>query len=151
MEELRIFIHENSFEILCINETRLDNSICDTEIEIAGYEIVRKDRNRNGGVAIYLRNNIPYVERGDLTPVNVEAICVEIKKPKSKSVLISTWYCPPESKIDLFDRFEKFVQEIDNENKGMIITGDFDCNMLSKDNNNPNIKKLKDVIDIYQL
>ena len=60
IEELRIFISENSFEILCINETRLDNSICNTEIEIAGYEIVRKDRNRNGGgVAIYLRNNIP--------------------------------------------------------------------------------------------
>ena len=152
IEELRIFIHENSFEILCINETRFDNSIYDTEIEIAGYEIVRKDRNWNGGgVAIYLRNNIPYVERGDLTPVNVEAICLEIKKPKSKPVLIPTWYCPPDSKIDLFDRFEKFIQEIDNENKEMIITGDFNCDMLSNDNNNPNVMKLKDVIDIYQL
>ena len=49
IEELRIFIHENSFEILCINESRLDNSIYDTEVEIDGYEIVRKDRNRNGG------------------------------------------------------------------------------------------------------
>ena len=144
IEELRIFIHENSFEILCINETRLDNSTYDTEIEIAGYEIVRKDRNWNGGgVAIYLRNNIPYVERGDLTPVNVEAICLEIRKPKSKPLLISTWYRPPDSKFDLFDRFEKFIQEIDNENKEMIITGDFNCDMLSNDNNNPNIKKIK--------
>ena len=30
IEELRIIIHENSFEILCINEWRLDNSIYDT-------------------------------------------------------------------------------------------------------------------------
>ena len=60
IEELRIFIHENSFEILCINGTRFDNSIYDTEIEIAGYEMVRKDRNRHGGgVTIYPRNNIP--------------------------------------------------------------------------------------------
>ena len=35
---------------------------------------------------MYLRNNIPYVERGDLTLVNVEAICLEIKKPKSKHI-----------------------------------------------------------------
>ena len=51
----------------------------------------------------------------------------------------------------VFDRFEKFLQEIDNENKEMIITGDSNCDMLCNDNNNPSIKKLKDVIDIYQL
>ena len=68
VEELRIFIHEQPIDILCINETRLDNSISSAEVEICGYEIVRRDRNRNGGgVAIYLRNNIPYVERSDLT------------------------------------------------------------------------------------
>ena len=81
----------------------------------------------------------------------MEAICLEIKKPKSKPVLISTWYCPPDSKSDIFDSFEKFIQEIDNEDKEMIIAGDFNCDMLSNDNNNPNIKKLKDVLDIYQL
>ena len=79
----------------------------------------------------------------------MEPICLEIKKTKSKPVLISTWYCPPDSKIDLFDRFEKFVQEIDNENKEIIITGDFNFDMLSKDNTNPNIEKLMDVTDIH--
>ena len=74
VEELRIFIHEQPIDILCINETRLDNPITSAEVEICGYEIVRRDRNRNGGgVAIYLRNNIPYVERSDLIPENVEA------------------------------------------------------------------------------
>ena len=32
----------------------------------------------------------------------------------------------------------------------IIITGDFNCDLLKKDHVNPNIKKMKDVIDIYQ-
>ena len=118
VEELRIFIHEQPIDILCINETRLDNSISSAEVEICGYEIVRRDRNRNGGgVAIYLRNNIPYVERSDLIPENVEALCFEIRKPKSKPVLVSTWYRPPDSNIELLECFEKFLKKLDDENK----------------------------------
>ena len=98
IEELRIFIHVQPFDILSINETRLDNSVDSTEVEIAGYEIVRRDRNRyGGGVAIYLRSNIPYTVRENLMPENMEIICLEINKPKSKPVFISTWYRPPDS------------------------------------------------------
>ena len=33
----------------------LDSSISNNEINISGYEVVRKDRNRNGGgVALYI-------------------------------------------------------------------------------------------------
>ena len=99
-----------------------------------GYEIVRRDRNRNGGdVASYLRNNIPYVERSDLIPENVEALCLEIRKPKSKPVLLSTWYRPPDSNIELLECFENFLKKTDDENKEIIITGDFNCDMLKKD------------------
>ncbi len=36
VEELRIFIHEPPIDILCLNETRLDNSISNSEVEIRG-------------------------------------------------------------------------------------------------------------------
>jgi exonuclease III len=96
IEELRIFITKTPFDILCI-KTRLDNTIKSSEVEIQGYDLVRPhDRNRNGGgVAIYVRNVIPFSERKSLIPENVEAICLEIKKPKSKPIIISTWYRPP--------------------------------------------------------
>ena len=64
-----------NFDILCINETRLDKTIKNSEIGLQGYDLTRRDRNRNGGdVAIYVRNNI-YVERSALVPENVEALC----------------------------------------------------------------------------
>ena len=71
IDELRIFMHEESFDLLSINETRLDDSIHNDEVKIPGFDIVRKDRNRNGGgVAIYLRNTIPHTVRDDLIPTD---------------------------------------------------------------------------------
>jgi endonuclease/exonuclease/phosphatase family metal-dependent hydrolase len=45
----------------------------------------------------------------------------------------------------------KFFEKLDDENKEIIITGDFNCDLLKKDYVNPNIKMMKDLIDIYQL
>jgi hypothetical protein len=47
--------------------------------------------------------------------------------------------------------FENILKKIDDENKEIIITGDFNCDLLKKDCVNPNIKKMKDLTDIYQL
>jgi hypothetical protein len=52
IDELWIFISDAKIDILCVNETKLDPSINDREVYLAGYEIVRMDRNvneRNGG------------------------------------------------------------------------------------------------------
>ena len=86
-------MQNKSFDILTLNETRLDDSVLDCEVEIPGYDILRRDRNRNGGrVSMYIRKNIPYSNRKDLAVENIELICIEIKKPKSKPLLIETWY-----------------------------------------------------------
>ena len=49
------------------------------------------------------------------------------------------------------DRFEKFLKEIDDEDKELILTGDFNCDLLKIYSNNPNIKKLEDLIDVSEL
>ena len=45
--------------------------------------------------------------RDDLHSATLENLVVEIKKPQSKSVLVSTWYKPPDSPISQFIEFEK--------------------------------------------
>ena len=40
------------------------------------------------------------------------------------------WYRPPDSNIWVFDRFEKFLKEIDDENKELILTGGFQLDLL---------------------
>ena len=151
LDELTIVINELSFDIITINETRLDESFNDRDVRISGYDIIRRDRNRHGGgVAIYIRNNIPYIQRHDLLVQDLETICVEIKKPKSKPFLISTWYRPPNSPIELFEKFENNLHLMENENKDLVITGDFNCDLLST-NKDARTKKLTDLLDKYQL
>ena len=89
-------MHDKPFDILTLNETRLDDSIPNSEIKISGYDIVRRDRNRNGGgVAMYIRSCITFTNRNDLVPESLEQICIEINKPKSKPFLVSSWYRHP--------------------------------------------------------
>ena len=55
IDELRILLADCPVDVLSINETKLDNSIQDCEVYIPGYEIVHRDRNRNGGgVCFYM-------------------------------------------------------------------------------------------------
>ena len=57
MDELRLLMADKNLDVLAINETRLSDSIDNSCIHIQGYDIVRMDRNRNGGrVCLYIRS-----------------------------------------------------------------------------------------------
>ena len=64
-------------------------------MNIDGYEVMRRDRNRNGGgVALYIRSSINYRTRFHVMPENLETITVEVQKPRAKAFLIQIWYRP---------------------------------------------------------
>ena len=104
IDQLRVFIDNSNIDILAINETKLDFSIDDDQIHLAGYDIVRKDRIQNGrsggGVCIYLRSNLNFRIRENLLNDNLECLVIEIFK-------------------------------IDVENSEFHLLGDINCNMLS--------------------
>ena len=50
-----------------------------------------------------------------------------MKEPKAKSFLLSNWYRPPNSPIELFDKFETLPGKIEVEN----IVSDINCNMMA--------------------
>ena len=61
MDVLNIFIRENPFDIFTVSETWLTSSIIDSEVNLSGYSIVRKDRRTNkrgGDVAIFVKNMV---------------------------------------------------------------------------------------------
>ena len=93
IDEIRHIICNKNIDLITLNETRLDRSIPDGLIDIDGYEIVRKDRSKNGGgVCIYLCNSISFKVRSDLISTELEAVCLEITKPHSKPFLATTIY-----------------------------------------------------------
>jgi hypothetical protein len=80
----------------------------------------------------------------------LELISIEIRKPKSKPLLITAWYRPPNSSHDLFQNFEQFLKQVDDENMEFILTVDLNCNFLETTTSQVT-SKLFDVMDIFQL
>ena len=120
-------------------------------IDLNGYDIIRKDRSRNGGgVCIYLRSSINYKLRQDLIPPELEAVCVEIIRPHSRPFLVTFIYRPPNSTHDFFENFQKFIKMIDDENKEIYILGDLNCDML-KAKPDSATSKIKSLYELYQL
>ncbi len=52
--------------------------------------------------------------------------------------------------VEIFEHFEIFLHKAEQENKDLIITGDLNCNLSLAEGNNQT-KKLKDLMQIYQL
>ena len=130
-------MHDKPLDILTLNETRLNDSIDDRYIEISGYNIVRKDRNRQGGgVAIYYWDHLNVRNRDELVPVVVEAVCVEVSKTKCAPSLILTINRPPSYNEDTVEKIEKLIQNLNNENKEIILTEHVNCGLLAQVHSN---------------
>ena len=157
IDELRVLLSDNPLDILSINETRLDDSVSDDEVYIPGYDIIRRDREHNGrfggGVCIYVRSNINFSLRPDLSDLHLENLCIEIRKPRSKPFIIATRYRPPNSSTEIFSHFESFVGKLDAENVEFYLMGDFNCNLASPqpDINTVFLTNKVDIYNLYQL
>ena len=61
IDELRLIASETKCVVISLSEAKLDETIQDEEINIEGYNLIRKDRCRNGGgVACYIRNDMHF-------------------------------------------------------------------------------------------
>ena len=62
IDELREVSKQIDVDLICITKPLLQNHIHDNVVEIAGYNIVRRDRDQgeHGGVCVYVKNAIKY-------------------------------------------------------------------------------------------
>ena len=121
---------------------------------MSGFELVRRDRiinGRNGGgVCIYIRCNLNFKIRDDLTSEIIENLTVKIMKPRSKSILVSTCYRPPDSPVSHFSEIEQMIGLTDAENLEYFLLGGLNVDLLPTATT-PNRAKLAKIFDIYGL
>ena len=113
-----MFSDEHSPNGICLNETKLNQDICDELLQIDGFQkINRKDRSRHGGgVAIYVKDGIKCQKRDDFNS-DIEFLSVELDIKYVKPIIVTTTYRPPESKVEWFKRAEELISRIDIEGK----------------------------------
>ena len=69
IDEIRILLAKQDLDILALNETRLDDMLSDDLMSVHNYDLIRTDRNRQGGgVCLYIRSNLNYLNRNDSIP-----------------------------------------------------------------------------------
>ena len=101
-----------NIDIVCLSETWLKLQILDKDLNIAGYEIFRKDRLevRSGGVGMYINNNIPSRRADEFELLELEVIWVELKMGLKK-ILVGAGYRPPKQSVEVVDNFIALLQE----------------------------------------
>ena len=128
IEELRRIACQSNAAVIGTSESKLDNSIFDSEIEIDGYNILRFDRKRHGGgVACYVRNYLSFTKR-NYFPHDIETIFIEIFLPKTKAMTVGIVYRTPSQTIFL-ERMNEHFYKLDTINKETYILGDFNINL----------------------
>ena len=138
-----------AYDILVFSESWLKAEITDNDISIENFtpphRTDRSDR-QGGGVVVYLRDTFSCRRRNDLEIRGLEAVWVEVKV-KGKATLLVGFYRPPNSvNAYLSIIAESFDRACNTTINDIIVTGDFNFNMLSNVGN-----KVNELMNQYNL
>ena len=98
-------------DIICGSESHLDPNIGSSEIFPPHYTVIRKDRNTHGGgVLIALKSDLNVVHRTDLD-TDCEIIWAELITRKDQSVLIGSFYRPPNTDLSVLQELENSIEK----------------------------------------
>jgi exonuclease III len=134
---------EKKCSIICVSETWLNPSIPDTNIELPGYDLYRRDRDDGyGGVALYISKMFMSSELLDMRSDIVENIWISLTIGNMK-VLTAVFYRPPNSERQHAQNFiEDFQHQIHlaymKKPHCIFITGDFNDRRYDWTNNHVN-------------
>ena len=94
-EELESLAHQLNLAAICLTETKLDDTVHDSNYVISGYNIELRHRTRHGGgVCIYVRDDIPYIRVSKVESKVLEHISVDMTV-KGRKINLNVLYRPP--------------------------------------------------------
>ena len=126
------------FTVIGVSETWLRDDNCDL-YNLDGYHFTEVHRTcrSGGGVGIYVKNSIPFLNRRDLKVEDAisESVFIEIDKQifnGSKNITIGVIYRPPGGNLQNFiDSVNTVLNGLRNENKLCFLLGDVNINLLN--------------------
>ena len=124
-------------EILCLSETKIDDSFPDAQFDVNGFTLHRKDRNKfGGGLMCYVKSHLPHRRRNDiaLNKDGIESIVIEVKFDKEKLMFIFVYKQPITKKHTLTSSLELMYNKCLSECQSVFIVGDLNVNLLKPEN-----------------
>ena len=147
-----------TLDILTLSETWLDQSFEDSEVALPGFSCVRMDRTGTkkgfGGVAIYVREGLPFKIRSDLNSFDYECLWIELTRSKCRPTLICCAYRAPDMDFcNFIFNLNNCMANIKLDKCDLVLLGDLNANILSHSRNKEKQELLKFVrtFDFEQL
>ena len=138
-EYINEIMSEGLVDILCITETKLDNSYSDALFSCKNFKCYRKDKtSKSGGLMIYIRSDIPHNRLENLEiadhKCHVESIVIEFDCKKYKLVLTCVYKNPNVPNNILLEHLSNAYDVISESNNESILVGDINIDMAKGDN-----------------
>ena len=128
IDELRHIARLTNAAVIGISESKLDDSVSTSEIQIDEYDLLRCDRNRHGGrVGCYIRNDLSYNVKSYFSK-DRENIFFELLLPNTKPIVVGIIYRPP-NQTNFMEIFNENLSKVDTNNVETYILGDFNINL----------------------
>ena len=146
--EIEELLHDKIVDLLFISETKLDATFRNSIFDSKGYKLERADRNvHGGGIACYIRNDIPSRRRTDLESTALESIVYEVTLNKTKWCFICS-YRPPGSDENVYlDILGRLIDKCISLYDRYAIIGDLNLDLSSETKGKP----LKEFCELYDL
>ena len=130
------------FYIIGVSATKIrDTNEPITNLSLPGYDIEFMPSSTHfGGFALYVKNDIDYVKRNDLSNSinNVsESIFVELKRERGKHLIVGCIYRHHSAITDFMESFfQDALEKIGKEKKDCALLGDFNVDLLKFESHN---------------
>ena len=130
LPKLSLMVKDLNLDCISVNETWLNDTFSDNEIEIPDFTVFRHDRinGSHGGVALCIKTNLS-PSKANL-PFNTESIWVLIKINSSK-LLVSSIYRTPKSPVSYHQLIMQDIELASSLNIDMVIMSDPNYDYLS--------------------
>ena len=96
-KELELYLKENNFDIVALNETFLTKKI---DFKIQGYDTIKSDRSTGvrGGVAFLIKHGLVINKEYRTADFNIitdnEALVIDTDLSNNQNLILATIYCP---------------------------------------------------------
>ena len=134
-DELQCCVVEENPDIIMITESWANDKICDAELSLSGYTILRNDRSagRGGGCLIYCRDTLPVSLEEDLmaTP-NTESVWCKLKTKEGDTVFGVCYLSPSSIELQI-ESLNSLLRKATERYNSIFICGDFNHRTIDWD------------------
>ena len=146
--EIEELLNEKTVDLLFISETKIDSSFRNSIFEVSGYKHERHDRNiHGGGLAAFIRTDIPARRRHDLECKNLENIIYEVTLNKTKWSILCVYRPPSMSDKKFSEQLTITIDKCITQYDHYLLMGDLNYDLLCKNKG----KTLFDLMELFDL